>query len=197
MSCLFADTPPSRVNAASAPNRQMMFTPGAANGAGRPPAPGSGYTPGFPSRPGFMPPPQQPPAQPQQTRFMREQIIFTSDDGHVQFLKLPQPLARRGSSSSLHPSQSQAGNGMSMTMMQPAMQSRVSLSGQPPLPPQAPPMPMPMPAPPIPPQPYTYQAQPPQHRGPLPGHGQGYPQVQQQPVYGGHPGHMMGHRGSR
>ena len=166
---------------------------------GRPPA--AGYTPGFPPRSGFMPPPQpQPQPQPQQTRFMREQIIFTSDDGHVQFLKLPQPsLTRRSSNSSLHPSQA-GNNGMGMTMM-PPLQSRQSMSGQPPLPP-APPMTMSMPVPPLPPQPYGYQPQqpapPPQsHRAAMPMPGYPHSQHVQQPVYGGHPGHMPPSRSSR
>jgi hypothetical protein len=108
ISCLFADTPPSRVNApASAPNRQLMYPP-------VPPGqPGyrSGTSP-FPSQPqqGFHP--QQPYAQhphgqmrpppmqygmpmpPPQPRFARPQVIFTSDDGHVQFLKFPTPAQR-------------------------------------------------------------------------------------------------------
>ncbi|KAK8853072.1 hypothetical protein IAR55_003773 [Kwoniella newhampshirensis] len=126
--CLFADTPPSRVNApAPPPNRQLMYPPsGGGPPYGRtPPTPGvgiPGYQPGYPSYPqssGYFPPPNQaplpalpgaagrvrpppppagqpmgygmPPPAPMAARFARQQVIFTSDDGHVQFLKFPPP----------------------------------------------------------------------------------------------------------
>lgn len=99
--CLFADTPPSRVNAPMPPNRQLMY--------GNQPQmrPPPQQQPGFRPHPGMRPPPmgfgmQQPPQPPppgggggmpppQQTRYQRSQVIFTSDDGNVQFLKFPPP----------------------------------------------------------------------------------------------------------
>jgi hypothetical protein len=113
ISCLFADTPPSRINSAPIqPTRQMMFNgpPGAYR---TPPQPGyptqgypnqqAGYGNGFrppPNQQGFMPPPGQGQGQGQPgngaPRFNRDQIIFTSEEGHVQFLKLP-PSGQRGS----------------------------------------------------------------------------------------------------
>ncbi|WVR07809.1 hypothetical protein IAU60_004852 [Kwoniella sp. DSM 27419] len=113
--CLFADTPPSRVNApAPLPNRQLMY-PGAAGGAYRPPpgqyggaggypAPQQGYFPPHgqagagrarpppPGQAGYMAPPPQPGMM--VPRFARQQVIFSSDDGHVQFLKFPAQPAR-------------------------------------------------------------------------------------------------------
>ena len=108
--CLFADTPPSRVNAPP-PSRALMFPP--QSNAYRPPPAGypgypqqpfppQGYKPNGGARPppgGFMlPPPVPSPAQ----RFARPQIIFNADEGHVQFLKLAPPnvngdLAKRPS----------------------------------------------------------------------------------------------------
>lgn len=95
--CLFADTPPSRTNAP----------------AGRPVLMGQPTQQSFPQRPGQMapyapqaqgmnqfgmmrPPPNQAYANvPQpiapQMRFARHQVIFTCDDGHVQFLNKFQP----------------------------------------------------------------------------------------------------------
>ena len=99
--CLFADTPPSRVNAPMPPNRQLMygnqqqpqqmrpppnqpgFRPPPNGGGMRPPPMGFGPPLGGPGGQGGMPPPQP------QTRYARSQVIFTSDDGHVQFLKFP------------------------------------------------------------------------------------------------------------
>lgn len=108
--CLFADTPPSRINAPLPTNRQMMYgnpNPGAPPHMRPPPQfpqpqPNSGQ-PGFRPQPGMRPPPvayqpqQQQPLpppgsmMPPQARFQRSQVIFTSDDGHVQFLKFPPP----------------------------------------------------------------------------------------------------------
>lgn len=110
ISCLFADTPPSRINAAPIqPTRQMMFNPNNPSGPGayRTPPPQGYPTPGYPygNNNGFRPPPNQQqgfmPPGPQQSgngtpRFNRDQIIFTSEEGHVQFLKLP-PSNQRGS----------------------------------------------------------------------------------------------------
>ncbi|KIR25280.1 rho guanyl-nucleotide exchange factor [Cryptococcus deuterogattii LA55] len=121
--CLFADTPPSRVNAPLPPNRMMYLppTPGAPPYTRPPNLPG--YTvypnmsyPGHPQQPrqpsnGAYPPHliNQPPdarvRHPPQTpmgygmpsphppplinRFARPQVVFVSDDSHVQFLKFP------------------------------------------------------------------------------------------------------------
>ncbi|WWC71864.1 uncharacterized protein I206_105823 [Kwoniella pini CBS 10737] len=109
--CLFADTPPSRVNAPVPvqPNRGLMYPPQTNNPYGRPPPLSSqslhqpqsqqGYFPpqpppgqaGFRPRPPFgnMPPPQG--VGMMVPRFARQQVIFTSDDSHVQFLKFPSP----------------------------------------------------------------------------------------------------------
>ena len=101
ISCLFADTPPSRVNAPMpAPNRQLMYPPGPP-GTFRPPPQ---HHPSFPQygplHPAYhtssaMPPPRPhpmgPPAIPTMPRFSRPQVIFTSDDGHIQFLRFPPP----------------------------------------------------------------------------------------------------------
>lgn len=121
--CLFADTPPSRVNAPVPPNRQLMYgkqqpqqqmrqppnqpgfrppPPGAGGGAMRPPPMGFGPPQGGPGGPqgsGMPPPP------PQQTRYARSQVIFTSDDGHVQFLKFP-PAPTPGLQRPVHGSRS-------------------------------------------------------------------------------------------
>ncbi|EIW71826.1 hypothetical protein TREMEDRAFT_28347 [Tremella mesenterica DSM 1558] len=115
ISCLFADTPPSRINApiSQIPNRQLMYQPPPppphstlSPHASHPPHPThpSHPTPGFrpqqfqnpnqfakpmPPVPGRIPnmgyvsPPAPVP------RYARPQVIFTSDEGHVQFLKLP------------------------------------------------------------------------------------------------------------
>jgi hypothetical protein len=108
--CLFADTPPSRVNAPMPPNRQIMY----GNQPQMRPPPGQAQQqPGFRPHPGMRPPPMgfgmpqpQPPQggaggmpPPQQTRYQRSQVIFTSDDGNVQFLKFPPPTAGSGSGS--------------------------------------------------------------------------------------------------
>ncbi|WVR00332.1 hypothetical protein IAU59_007475 [Kwoniella sp. CBS 9459] len=120
--CLFADTPPSRVNApAPPPNRQLMYPP--PQGYGRPPPPQSGYAAYPPQSGGYFPPQPpvpggsqgrvRPPPPPMgmggyggmpppgagagmgpggmSPRFARQQVIFTSEDGHVQFLKFPPP----------------------------------------------------------------------------------------------------------
>nr|KIR47597.1 rho guanyl-nucleotide exchange factor [Cryptococcus bacillisporus CA1280] len=121
--CLFADTPPSRVNAPLPPNRMVYLppTPGAPpytrppNVPGYPVYPNMSY-PGHPQQPrqpsnGAYPPHlvNQPPdarvRHPPQTpmgygmpsphppplinRFVRPQVVFVSDDSHVQFLKFP------------------------------------------------------------------------------------------------------------
>ncbi|WVW85998.1 hypothetical protein I302_108036 [Kwoniella bestiolae CBS 10118] len=118
--CLFADTPPSRVNAPVPvqPNRQLMYPPGPGGGYGRPPPQAQA---GYPQQ-GYFPPQQQqqgymqagrprPPAGPgpgpygmppppshamMVSRFARQQVIFTSDDSHVQFLKFPSPQQSGG-----------------------------------------------------------------------------------------------------
>ncbi|ORY26665.1 CNH domain-domain-containing protein [Naematelia encephala] len=101
--CLFADTPPSRVNAPiPPPSRGLIYPPqypprgaptpqsfsayAAQPYAGRPPIP----------TPGFMPPPPPPPPAPVVPRYARPQVIFTSEDGHVQFLKFPPPGRQAG-----------------------------------------------------------------------------------------------------
>lgn len=108
ISCLFADLPPSTVNAPPAPGR--MIHPGGAppaNPYARPPTYGQqGYGGNFPQQhmygPGAMVRPPipgygvPPPMAPIRNFSYRPQIIFTSDDGHVQFLKLP-PKNRRSS----------------------------------------------------------------------------------------------------
>jgi len=111
ISCLFADTPPSRVNAPlPVPNRQLMYPPvppgqpGYRSGAS-PFQPQQGYHPQQPystnhqshlQHPQMRPPPMPfgMPMPPPPPRFARPQIIFTSDDGHVQFLKFPTPQQR-------------------------------------------------------------------------------------------------------
>ena len=117
ISCLFADTPPSRVNApAPAPNRQLMYPPVTPGQPGYRPGlspfqPGSqgyhpqqhaqAYPPSHPNHhqhPQMRPPPMQygMPMPPPPSRFARPQVIFSSDDGHVQFLKFPTPTQRPG-----------------------------------------------------------------------------------------------------
>jgi hypothetical protein len=95
------------MNAPAPPaSRQLVYPPpggyrhpsnpafGTANHAhpGFSPQGGAGY--GYPAQAGQMrPPPQVFPGSmappPMTGRFTRNQIIFTSDEGHVQFLKLP------------------------------------------------------------------------------------------------------------
>ncbi|ORX40726.1 CNH domain-domain-containing protein [Kockovaella imperatae] len=111
IACLFADTPPSRVNAPTLlPARQLVHQ---AQPGFRPPPGGFNPSPfgqqqpgppGFPQpqpqRPqprGYMPMPP-PPTAPMLPRFVRQQVIFTSDDGHVQFLKFPPAPASNGAS---------------------------------------------------------------------------------------------------
>jgi len=123
ISCLFADTPPSRVNApVLPPNRQLMYPPPhavpgqappfrptpapspygqqwhpqqafPAPHPGQPPMPHHGHPSPRPPMGSYGMPMPMPPPMPQspQARFARQQIIFTSEDGHVQFLKLPPP----------------------------------------------------------------------------------------------------------
>jgi len=115
ISCLFADMPPSTVNAPPPPRQQMY--PGAppGNPYGRPPPNyphGGGYPGGPPGAPGFpqphpygggamVRPPMgggygmPAPMPPIRNFAFRPQIIFTSDDGHVQFLKLQLPQKNR------------------------------------------------------------------------------------------------------
>ena len=128
ISCSFADTPPSRVNApVPPPNRQLMYPPQSTNQFrpptfnSRPSYPAYGAQPGFPPGQGMIRPPQPMPAQPQQAaygmppmpvipRFARPQVIFTSEDGHVQFLKYsPAPTV----SSTARPPVSMPGHRMS------------------------------------------------------------------------------------
>jgi hypothetical protein len=104
VSCLFADTPPSRVNAPlPPPNRQLMFPPQQqqqAHGSQFRPNPqmqGFGTSGGMRSTSGnstngFQQQPQQ--GYGGMPRFSRPQVIFTRDDGHVQFLKFPAPQGR-------------------------------------------------------------------------------------------------------
>ncbi|WWD03483.1 hypothetical protein V865_001535 [Kwoniella europaea PYCC6329] len=124
--CLFADTPPSRVNAPVPvqPNRQLMYPPGPGGGYGRPPPQSNNpysHQPGYhpqqpqPQQQGYFPPqaqaqagrPRPPPTGPygmppppnhqmMVSRFARQQVIFTSDDSHVQFLKFPPPQGQQG-----------------------------------------------------------------------------------------------------
>ncbi|WWC64424.1 uncharacterized protein I303_107034 [Kwoniella dejecticola CBS 10117] len=115
--CLFADTPPSRVNAPVPiqANRGLMYPPQNNGPYGRPPPQSTqslhqqqqGYFPsqavpgqaGFRPRPppgpghsyGNMPPPPLQQQGMMVSRFARQQVIFTSDDSHVQFLKFPPP----------------------------------------------------------------------------------------------------------
>lgn len=109
ISCLFADMPPSTVNAPP-PSRQIMYPGGGGQGMYRPPQ-GPQYQNygGYPQpqpqfqqnmRPpmgGYGMPPQ--PMAPYRNLLYRPQVIFTREDGHVQFLKLP-PRDRRRSSES-------------------------------------------------------------------------------------------------
>jgi hypothetical protein len=100
--CLFADTPPSTINAPLPPGRPMYPS----NQSYRPPGPG--YPGAGAGQPGFRPPPGQgqgqgqgygmllpPPlmrgAPGQGHMAQRTQIVFTSEDGHVQFLRFPTP----------------------------------------------------------------------------------------------------------
>jgi hypothetical protein len=115
ISCLFADMPPSTVNAPPMPqNRQVMF-PHPQQGMYRPPMGGGypqqpqgpyGYPQGFPQQPPMRPPMPQPygmppqPMAPFRNFLYRPQVIFGSEDGHVQFLKLPPPRTGRRSSDS-------------------------------------------------------------------------------------------------
>jgi len=101
ISCLFADTPPSRINAPMPPpNRQFMYPPGQPGPFQLPLQHQTSYPQYVPQQPGYRPPVQAmtprpyamgPPPVPAMPRFARPQIIFTSDDGHVQFLKFPPP----------------------------------------------------------------------------------------------------------
>lgn len=123
INCLFADMPPSTVNAPPvAPQRQLMYPSPGGGGMYRPPpmtpggypqgqpqpypAPGGfpqpgGYQQGMVRPPmpgGFGMPPQ--PMAPYRNFLYRPQVIFSSEDGHVQFLKLPPPQKGRRSSDS-------------------------------------------------------------------------------------------------
>jgi hypothetical protein len=125
INCLFADMPPSTVNAPPMPqSRQLMYgAPGAQGNMYRPPPQQQQQQqqqPGYPQG-GFGGFPQPKPygqQQQQQVRppmpggygmphpmapirnfSFRPQVIFTSDDGHVQFLKLPPPQAKNRRSS--------------------------------------------------------------------------------------------------
>lgn len=110
--------PPSTVNAPPVPpqSRQLMYPSPGQGGMYRPPMGGGGYPQpqpygyppgpgGFPQQgmvrppmPGYGMPPQ--PMAPYRNFLYRPQVIFTSEDGHVQFLKLPPPLKGRRSSDS-------------------------------------------------------------------------------------------------
>ncbi|WVQ84886.1 hypothetical protein IAT38_007049 [Cryptococcus sp. DSM 104549] len=111
--CLFADTPPSRVNAPTPAPSRMMYPGGASPyGPGRPPHQG-GYPGQYPYPPpnqqgrgGYYPPPTaggrvRPPMgapygmppPPPVNRYARPQVVFVSEDSHVQFLKFPPPAA--------------------------------------------------------------------------------------------------------
>jgi hypothetical protein len=126
IACLFADMPPSTVNAPPVqPQRQLMYgggPQGAGNPYNRPPPgypgggggfPGPGGGGGFPQphpygsmggRPpmggapygNMMPTPMAP----IRNFAFRPQIVFTSDDGHVQFLKIPGTAKTRRQSDS-------------------------------------------------------------------------------------------------
>ncbi|GMK58140.1 hypothetical protein CspeluHIS016_0501720 [Cutaneotrichosporon spelunceum] len=117
ISCLFADTPPSTVNAPTIPQQnrmgsQMMY-PHPQQGMYRPQMGGYaqqqsqgpyGYPQaGYPQMRPPMPQPYGMPPQPMapiRNFLYRPQVIFGSEDGHVQFLKLPPPRAGRRSSDS-------------------------------------------------------------------------------------------------
>ncbi|KAK4689351.1 RHO1 GDP-GTP exchange protein 1/2, partial [Tremellales sp. Uapishka_1] len=99
ISCLFADTPPSTINApAPPPVRQLMYPPSGPGQSGnyRPPFPPPG--PGYPQQPMGRPPPHpqmgygmHPPPPPLARITHRQQVIFVAEEGHVQFLKFPPP----------------------------------------------------------------------------------------------------------
>ncbi|WOO79274.1 Rho1 guanine nucleotide exchange factor 1 [Vanrija pseudolonga] len=102
ITCLFADMPPSTVNAPVPQQRQIMYPQQPGNGQMYRPPPGQfgmpqgyGYPPqGYNGANGGRPPMPYgapPPMQPIRNFQFRPQIIFVSDDGHVQFLKLPPP----------------------------------------------------------------------------------------------------------
>lgn len=118
ISCLFADMPPSTVNAPPQSRQFMYPAQGYRPGQPGPPPPGpgpQGYPQGpqfgYPQQPGPGPygqqmtrPPMGYPAPPQpmapfRNFLYRPQVIFTSDDGHVQFLKLPPPARRQSAES--------------------------------------------------------------------------------------------------
>lgn len=82
--CLFSDTPPSHIHTAN------QYRPGMGAGYpyGQAPPPhpqGYPYGPGG-NHPAHMPPPPVP--QPAGNRLQRNQIIFVSDDGNVQVVRL-------------------------------------------------------------------------------------------------------------
>ncbi|WVN90682.1 uncharacterized protein L203_105924 [Cryptococcus depauperatus CBS 7841] len=111
--CLFADTPPSRVNAPILPPNRMAVPPTSGTPYGHSPAhpgypgyqPSSGYAPPHPqARGGYFPGPSgarprpplvgygmPPPGSSLLHRFARPQVLFVSEDSHVQFLKFPSP----------------------------------------------------------------------------------------------------------
>lgn len=81
--CLFSDTPPSHIHTA---NQYRTGMPGYPYGQAPPPhAQGYPYGPGG-GHPAHMPPPPAP--QPPANRLQRNQIIFVSDDGNVQVVRL-------------------------------------------------------------------------------------------------------------
>ncbi len=93
--CLFAETPPSTVNA---PAAMPMYRPGMPvplqNPYGTPQQPPYGYNQGATQQPPYgMGPPRH-------RMNVRSQIIFVSDNGHVQVLKVVSPLTNRDSSGS-------------------------------------------------------------------------------------------------
>ncbi|KAL7418308.1 RHO1 GDP-GTP exchange protein 2 [Cryptotrichosporon argae] len=136
ISCLFTDVPlMSAQPAAAPPARQLMYHPNNSAPVFRPPPHGHASGPaypggagagaGFPEYPhgqgsyrppmgygpppgtgGGMAPPPQPPAPPGQAQ-PRNEIIFTSDDGHVQFLVLPPAPARGAPIAARRPSEQQ------------------------------------------------------------------------------------------
>jgi hypothetical protein len=93
--CLFAETPPSTVNA---PAPMPMYRPGMPlpphNPYGAPQQPPYGYTQAPSQQQAYTMGP------PRHRVNIRSQIIFLSDDGHVQVMKVAPPVANRDSSGS-------------------------------------------------------------------------------------------------
>jgi len=83
--CLFSDTPPSQIHAANMPRPGQMGPYPYGQPAMTPHPSSYPYGPG--GNPGVHMAPPAPPSQPM-NRLQRNQIIFVSDDGNVQVVRL-------------------------------------------------------------------------------------------------------------